>query len=1080
MTTTNKNAQVYSAPEMMNDAEVIASDHPDLAAFYNQQFTFMTGQLYGQGDRRNTRDGAWKAKTLTLLQWLEGGENANGAGWGLSRHPVAKAKGGASIVPSVNIAGQRKDMAVKTMTAIVIDIDGGASLDEVADRAEASGYFCTIYTTYNHRKTVMELKHDEVIQKLGLDDTPNLGQVQEYLRLHHKDPLSKDFIDQIEITDARRHVADGVKIILKTPPIDKFRVIFPLAEAVDLADLAPTMNGYKEKWADAVTGVAVNILGSEFDSTSCDINRLFFTPRHAKDSEWYSAIVEGKPLAFDDIKPYSKTKYVNERKAAGDPFMAGDEGGTHSVPRIDAPSGLNLNEWHRKFKERFNLADVLETYASDKVRTAGGERAGTVHVECPFESDHSSTGGTATMAMNPEANKDGVWTMFCKHDACQGRHKLEFLQQMLEDQWFDETLLLSDSFMVPLPDPDDDAAFNPTPGEKERIREDARQSGINADSLDADLKKHFKKMIRVGDESAIAAEIERIANQVKHPLGKRGLNKLVKEVRTDARESKQTKYPIVNRDDFEDQWRHGEKALLDANGNAPTLFTYQGDLCAVHDGARVMLGERQFAAIMNQSSKWVHATSAGDKEIHREVAAPNDVVQMIFNRRDKPWPELAGIKTTPYFSRDGRLVIVEGYDPESQTKLELGNLSVPRVSAVPSGDEVTEAKRLMFGEAFHDFPFGGMGPDEMLDAVMGGGECPDAAHLLCMTLQPFVRDMIDGVTPVYAVTKPLPGTGGGLLVELASTIAEGVPAAAQPMPTTEEELTKTITAIANHGANWCFFDNMNVATVSGNFASAITAQTFKARLLGSSRMVEAPLRHVWVMVANNIKGSPEILRRSVMIELDAGVARPETRTEWKHDDIRAWVSEHRGELVWACLTLVQNWIAKGQERYSDAVLSSFEGWSNVMGGILRDAGVKGFLGNVERLRSYAATAVDSGVQQLMDELATYEDGTAFRAGGTAKIRGKEAVNVVSIMNVLNSCGEDGGALLIDGMGYSKDGEGYSRSQKIADRFKDFARVPWECATHDITFAEHPDPRSPKQLYWVMTKTKPDATPPSGG
>ena len=47
-------------------------------------------------------------------------------------------------------------------------------------------------------------------------------------------------------------------------------------------DLGATTDKYKEVWANKTTGFVLNTLGVNFDSTSCDVNRLFYLPRHKK------------------------------------------------------------------------------------------------------------------------------------------------------------------------------------------------------------------------------------------------------------------------------------------------------------------------------------------------------------------------------------------------------------------------------------------------------------------------------------------------------------------------------------------------------------------------------------------------------------------------------------------------------------------------------------------------------------------------------------------------------------------------------------------------------------------------------
>ncbi|ARE39220.1 DNA polymerase I [Rhodovulum sp. P5] len=552
--------------------------------------------------------------------------------------------------------------------------------------------------------------------------------------------------------------------------------------------------------------------------------------------------------------------------------------------------------------------------------------------------------------------------------------------------------------------------------------------------------------------------------------------KLIKEVCIAARSdapTKKGKIPVVNEWGEPDMAEWGEEKLAAKMVHGvPVVFQFEGDVCAARHGKRQMLSDRQFAAVLNDNTKW--AKSEGDSK--RAVFAPKEVYEHMFHRQPKSYAELTGICTAPYFGPDGRLVAEEGYDAETQTLLQLNGLDVGRVSASPSEDEVREALRLIFEEAFGDFPIGGMDRDGIVESMVDGkGDAnPDAAHLLAMLLQPFARDMIQGVTPMYAVTKPLPGTGGGLLLETASRITDGEPAAMLAMPSTEDELTKTVSTLVNEGARWCPFDNLNAAVMLGNLASALTTPTYRARLLHSNRTVEAPIRWVWAAVANNIKGSSENLRRMVMIELDAHTAAPQKRGGWRHNDLPGWVMENRGKLVWACLTLIQNWVAKGAQPWKGAALNSFEGWSRVMGGILRDAGVRGFLDNRDRLRSYAATAQDSGAQTLMDVLAAnYPNGQLFRAGGTAAVRGREGT-VESIKDVLEESGEDGGALAIDGWGWSSGDDGkirYGRSTGIARNFRDAARVPWECGEWEVAFEEHPDPQSSKQFYWMMRKTK---------
>ena len=123
-------------------------------------------------------------------------------------------------------------------------------------------------------------------------------------------------------------------------------------------------------------------------------------------------------------------------------------------------------------------------------------------------------------------------------------------------------------------------------------------------------------------------------------------------------------------------------------------------------------------------------------------------------------------------------------------------------------------------------------------------------------------------------------------------------------------------------------------------------------------MCTLPNKTVWVATGNNPRLSGEIMRRSVRIRMDAGVEHPEDREGFRHDDLDAWVEAHRGELVWAALTLARAWIVAGAKPGTDR-LGSFEGWCACLGGILKHAGISGFLGNLEALRDSAQSEHES-------------------------------------------------------------------------------------------------------------------------
>lgn len=429
---------VNNEPEYLNDAEVICEETQVYRDLLNREVTFLTGEMWGQRDRRNTQDGDWKAQTLTWGQWIGGQEGP--PSWGFSRHPVGKHKAGSCIVLGSSIGGVRKAKGMDTMYAVGLDIDSGITYADMVDKLEELGAFALTYTTFSHGKTGLELKRDEVLRKLEISRDPTEDEVRDYLRRFDKNRYEESFIDAATIADPKRQTAEGVKIVLDTPPLDKFRLMFPLAEPVKLIDLADTQQAALDLWEDKVTGLARRVLGVHFDTSATDPSRLFFLPRHPKGGMWDCAIIQGNPLAFDSIPAMKKSAYTGNRESNAF-TQAGGETEGNRPPECKAPSGMSLNDWHTRYKDRFLIADLLEAHCSDRIRHAGGEAQGHVHTECPFEGEHSEAGGTATMAINCTESQSDYWTWFCHHDACQGRHKLEFLEEALRADWFDESAL---------------------------------------------------------------------------------------------------------------------------------------------------------------------------------------------------------------------------------------------------------------------------------------------------------------------------------------------------------------------------------------------------------------------------------------------------------------------------------------------------------------------------------------------------------------------------------------------------------------------------------------------------------------
>ena len=380
------------------------------------------------------------------------------------------------------------------------------------------------------------------------------------------------------------------------------------------------------------------------------------------------------------------------------------------------------------------------------------------------------------------------------------------------------------------------------------------------------------------------------------------------------------------------------KAIVRAN--APERFFRRGDIpvriVTAEDGRPVIenLTVDRLRHEVARAAEW-KTRKRSQKGEGREAQAspPRDVIlDMLASPPEKiPLPVLSRLTRVPAFAPDGTLVDRPGYDAASRIYYapEPG-LVIPPVPKEPTGEDVRRAAETLV-EPFVDFPLKG-------DS--------DLAHVFSLVLIPFVREMVAGYTPLHLIEAPCPGSGKGLLRDVALT-----PGVGKATPITlgdEAETRKKITSALIRGTGSFDIDNARRID-SGNLSAALTMDPWTDRILGVNRDVSVPNRCAWTATANNPVLTTELARRCVRIRIESNVERPWTREGFRYPNLLEWARGRRGELIAASLTIVSAWIADGKPSWPGRPLGSFEPWSRVLGGILDRAGVGGFLDNLPDL-----------------------------------------------------------------------------------------------------------------------------------
>jgi len=373
------------------------------------------------------------------------------------------------------------------------------------------------------------------------------------------------------------------------------------------------------------------------------------------------------------------------------------------------------------------------------------------------------------------------------------------------------------------------------------------------------------------------------------------------------------------------------------------------------------LDETAMYGIIVRRADWVRRTDEGDFDTVPPLSVAKDLVA----HTDGALPPLDAVVSAPVFYGEGTLAATPGYHRESGLWYhELAGFNLPPVPDNPSHDEIDRAKALILDELLVDFPF-------VSEA--------DRAHAVAALLLPFIRRLIPGPTPIHLFEAAVPGSGKTLLVEAICILASGTNAEPITLGRDDEETRKKITSVLAAGREVILIDNVRAGIDSASLAAALTADVWQDRLLGQNRMVRIPNRAVWLVTANNPSLTLEIARRSIRIRIEPPEERPWEREEFKHWPLKPWVAEHRCELVWALLVLIQAWIAGGSP-VGPRTLGSFEHWANVVGGILEEVGINGFLGNTAEL--YEAADVEGQEWREFIPVWWEEHGKAAISAGT--------------------------------------------------------------------------------------------------
>lgn len=287
------------------------------------------------------------------------------------------------------------------------------------------------------------------------------------------------------------------------------------------------------------------------------------------------------------------------------------------------------------------------------------------------------------------------------------------------------------------------------------------------------------------------------------------------------------------------------------------------------------------------------------------------------------WPRIRPIEAVveaPTMRPDGSILDRPGWDRATFLYYE-PNADFPEVPTRPTRDDARGAAEVLLRPVV-DFPFA--------DDCGDGGAAHRSAWLAAM-LTPLARFAIDGPCPLFAFDANAPGSGKTKLTDLIAIVNTGRDMPRTAYPESDEEMRKRITSIALAGDRMVLIDNIASTFGGSSLDSALTASTWRDRILGRSELVEMPLFTVWFATGNNLALRGDVLRRVVPCRLESPEERPEERTGFAIEgDLLDYARRERPRLVAAGLTLLRAHAVAGRPDGGLPPLGSFESWSRVV------------------------------------------------------------------------------------------------------------------------------------------------------
>lgn len=328
------------------------------------------------------------------------------------------------------------------------------------------------------------------------------------------------------------------------------------------------------------------------------------------------------------------------------------------------------------------------------------------------------------------------------------------------------------------------------------------------------------------------------------------------------------------------------------------------------------LTETWLRHLLSKHISWVKLvpTQLGGPQAHAAPPANWVAPTLLEMPKRGMFENLVGLSPGPVLRKDGSLVCRNGFDAESGWFIQMPESLQIDVPEKPTPEDAGDALALLL-DVVRDFPF----------------EKPHhKSTALALLLTLVARTYFDGPTPLFLVSSTTAGSGKDLLVDSMTMIATGQPSYGLKWPGAkdDDETEKRITSSYVAGFPCTTWRNVKsgVTFESTVFDKCLTDATYTGRILGRSQIFNCINAMVWCMTGNNPSVGGDLSRRSMLCVLAPEQEHPEDR---QLRNLKEYITQNRGKLLSAALTIIRGWIQAGKPSMGLPTLGSFEGWTPI-------------------------------------------------------------------------------------------------------------------------------------------------------